>query len=524
MEQGLTVVWIGWQHDAPAAPGALRLNVPRARGAGGSPIRGLVRSDWVIEEATDRLDLAALGHVPHPAAEPKAKQNVLSVRDSREGPRRIVPREAWDFDDTGTRIVSQAGFMPGRIYELVYVAHDPPVVGLGLSAIRDIGSYLQFDPTSPFPARQAIALGASQSGRFLRNLLYEGMNRDEAGRIVYAGVFVQIAGAGHGGFNHRFSHPGRVSNPYRNFFYPGDDFPFASRPTVDPLTGERAGLLDRLRANDAMPKLFQMNTGYEYWGRGASLVHMTPDGHKDVPALPSERIYHVASAPHYPLPFPPDPANEVAPGIYRGSPLETSSIARALLTHLLAWVEQDRPPPPSRVPRIDGATLVEPDEIRNPVPGLEVPRSPHVAYQLDFGPDFDRGVVDYQPPRRGPRYAVRVPQLDGLGSELGGIRGVALRAPIGSYLPWALRTGDAVAPHEMADYLGSFAPFSRTPAERAARGDARPSLSELYESEQAYRAAVSREIGAMMAEGFLLERDRDYEIREAQRRWEWAMQ
>jgi hypothetical protein len=478
----------------------------------------------VIEQATDRLELAALGHAPHPAAEPDAKQNVLTVREGRESPRRVVPRAAWHFDATGTRIVSESGFIPGRIYELVYVAHDPPVVGLGLAAIRDIGSYLQFDPESPFPARQGIAIGASQSGRFLRNLLHEGMNRDEAGRVVYAGMFVQIAGAGHGGFNHRFSHPGRVGNPYRNFFYPGDDFPFASRPTIDPLTEHRAGLLDRLRANDAMPKLFQMNTGYEYWGRGASLIHMTPDGRKDVAPLPSERIYHVASAPHYPLPFPPAPESEIAPGIYRGSPLETSSIARALLAHLLAWVEEDRPPPASRLPRIDAATLVDPGELRNPVPGLEVPRSPHVAYRLDFGPDFDRGVVDYQPPHRGPRYGLRVPQLDALGSELGGIRAIALRAPIGSYLPWALRTGEPLAPDEMADYLGSFAPFSRTEAARAARGDARPSLSELYESEQAYQAAVEREIEAMVADGFLLTRDRAYELREAQRRWDWMTQ
>ena len=151
MDQGLTVVWIGWQHDAPAAPGTLRLRVPRARKKDGSPLPDSPdRTDH--RAPSDRLDLAALGHVPHPAAEPDAKENVLSVRDSREGPRRIVPREAWHFDETGTQIVSEQGFTPrGKIYELVYVAHDPPVVGLGLAAFRDIAAYLRHRPREPVP-------------------------------------------------------------------------------------------------------------------------------------------------------------------------------------------------------------------------------------------------------------------------------------------------------------------------------------------------------------------------------------
>ena len=221
------------------------------------------------------------------------------------------------------------------------------------------------------------------------------------------------------------------------------------------------------------------------------------------------------------MPFPPLARNEIAPGIYRGSPLETSSIIRALLTHLLAWVEEDRLPPASRLPRIDTQTLVDRGELRNPVPGLQVPRGPHVAYRLDFGPDFDQGIVGHQPPLRGPRYAIRIPQLDPLGLELGGIRAIALRAPIGSYLPWALRTGYPVAADEMADYLGTFAPFAKTPAERAERKDPRPSFAELYASPQIYDAKVREAIETMIAEGFLLERDRAYELEEAQRRWAW---
>ena len=78
-----------------------------------------------------------------------------------------------------------------------------------------------------------MTVSSSQSGRFLRQFLYDGFNRDEKGRAAYDGITIQIAGGGRGGFNHRFSHPGRVGNPYRNFFYPGDDFPFTGRPVQD---------------------------------------------------------------------------------------------------------------------------------------------------------------------------------------------------------------------------------------------------------------------------------------------------
>ena len=54
MNMGVTIVWIGWQYDVPDRPGVLRLNVPRATNAP-ERIEGLVRSDWVVERATEVL-------------------------------------------------------------------------------------------------------------------------------------------------------------------------------------------------------------------------------------------------------------------------------------------------------------------------------------------------------------------------------------------------------------------------------------------------------------------------------------
>jgi hypothetical protein len=525
MEQGLTIAWVGWQADVPEVPGLLGLRVPVARQADGTKIRGLARSDWVVDAPAERLGLAAEGHVAIPAAEPGSKQNVLTRRRARDGEREVVPSGQWRFDEARTAIVPRgpfwrkARFEAGFIYELVYVAEDPPLVGLGFAAYRDFASFALFDARCPFRVTHAIADGSSQSGRFLRHLLYEGFHVDESGRSVFDGVIVRIGGGGRGGFNHRFAQPGRVGNPFANFFYPGDELPFTSRPT--PWRGQRAGLLDRARASGALPRLFQINTGYEYWGRVASLIHMTPDGQTDVEPMENERLYHIAGAPHYPLPFPPAADSEIAPGLYQGSALDPGDIQRALLVRMLDWVERDEPPPPTNVPTIAAGTLVEPAKIVFPFAELVRPRSPHVAYPLDFGPNAARGIIDYQPPKPAPPFAVRVPGLDRFGNEATGIRPLELRVPVGTFAPFALRTGMPFATDEMVGYIGSFAPLARSDEARRA-GDRRPSLASLYPTPEAYRAAVEQAIDELVGEGFLLPRDRGHALEAALARWRWA--
>lgn len=521
MEQGLTVVFVGWQADAPSFPGSMRLRVPAALDDSGKPIRGLARSDWVVDEPTSTLALATRGHVPHRAADRSAPENVLTRRAAREGERIPVPRSAWHFDEPGGQIVAAAGFEPGNIYELVYVAEAPPLVGLGLAAFRDIAAYALHDSSSPFPVARAVATGSSQSGRFLRHFLHEGFNRDERGRPVYSGVIINIAGAGRGGFNHRFSHPGRVGNPFANFSYPGDDYPFASRAAPDLGGARKEGLFDEAVATGSLPKLFQINNGYEYWGRVASLIQMSPDGTRDLAPLPNERLYHLASAPHFPLSFPPRPESEIEPGVFRGSSVDTSSFQRALLLHMLRWVEADGVPPPSQVPRIGDETLVAPAAVHDPMPFLERPRSPHLAYQHDFGPNFEVGIVEHQPPLRGRPYAVRVPQVDALGNEASGIRALAVSVPIGTYLPWNLRTDAPFATNEMVGYFGTFVPFAAS-AEARRPNDERPGLAELYADGAAYRKRVDEELDALVAAGWVLPRDRAIERAAALERWEWA--
>lgn len=520
MAQGLSLFWVGWQADAPSFPGSMGLRVPRATQPDGQPVRGLARSDWVVDTDATALPLAALGHAPHRAADPSSSKNVLTRRRGREATRESVPRSAWRFDEAGDAIVAtEAPFAAGWIYELVYVAEAPPLVGLGFAAFRDFAAWAESDPESPFAVERTIAHGLSQSGRFLRHFLHDGFNQDESGRRVFDGMMIQIAGAGRGGFNHRFSHPGRVGNPYANFFYPGDDPPFTSRPSA--YDDRVAGLFDRAVASDTLPRVFQINTGYEYWGRGAALVHMRADGMADVPPHPNERLYHFASAPHYSLPFPPSPEAEVAPGLVVGSSVDTTPHQRALLVRLLAWVERDVAPPPSTIPTIAGGTLVSPASLRYPISALTPPRTPHVAYRMDYGPGWSDGRVDHQPPRRGAAYAIRVPGLDALGSEASGVRPLELRVPIGTYTPWALRHGQPGGADEMTGYVGSFWPLAPTAKARAA-GDARPALDERYASRDAYESEVFDAIDALVEAGFMLPTDRRAAFEAAMARWDWA--
>src|SRR6266487_6441128 len=222
MRQGFTLLWVGWQFDVPQ--GGLRVYPPIASD-NGRPIRGLVRSDFVVTERETDHSLADRNHAAYAVVDPGSPDNVLTVRDTVEGQRRIVPRAQWAFTPDRTRVAMAAKFEPGKIYEVVYTAENPPVVGLGPAAIRDFVTMLKYKSADALsiPAgaiSRATAFGISQSGRFLRTYLYYGFNRSEDNRKVFDGVIAHVAGAGRGSFNHRFAQPSRDGHPYINFFYP----------------------------------------------------------------------------------------------------------------------------------------------------------------------------------------------------------------------------------------------------------------------------------------------------------------
>src|ERR1019366_6421475 len=183
--------------------------------------------------------------------------------------RNVVPRNQWRFVEDGASVELESGFIPGRIYEVIYKARDSVVAGLGSAAIRDYISHLK----QAGEVKRAIGFGTSQSGRFLRTFVYDGFNADEKGAQVFEGVWPHVAGAGRGSFNIRFAQPSRDGHPRMNRFYTSDVFPFTDRPQTD--SGVTDSLLARATAEHVVPKIFYTNGSYEYWGRGASLIHIT---------------------------------------------------------------------------------------------------------------------------------------------------------------------------------------------------------------------------------------------------------
>ena len=109
----------------------------------------------------------------------------------READPRVTPAGlAWSLiDDRHVEITrpNGPGFDRDAIYEFIYRARDPIVMGIGFAAIRDVISFLRHattdNPLAPEGRpriRRALGFGISQSGRVLRDLVHLGFNRDLA--------------------------------------------------------------------------------------------------------------------------------------------------------------------------------------------------------------------------------------------------------------------------------------------------------------------------------------------------------
>jgi len=239
LDQGYTLVWVGWQFDVNPGPNSVKLYAPVLAG-----VTGKVRTEILVnQKATSQA-------LPYPVA--SVASGTLTARDKADGPQFSIPNDQWRLN--GDRLEFAAGFEPGRIYDFVYTAKDPTVAGLGMAAVRDYISYIK----QRNEVKRAIGAGISQSGRFLRTFLADGFNGDEQGKKVFDGVWAHVAGGGHGDFNQHFAQPSRTSGQFSGVDFPTDLPPF----TPDEL------LAKSVKAGVA-PKLLLSNGSHEYWGRAA---------------------------------------------------------------------------------------------------------------------------------------------------------------------------------------------------------------------------------------------------------------
>jgi len=520
MRHGYTVAWIGWQPDVPRRDGMMALDVPRVPG-----VSERLRCEFRPIARVDRLPLADRYHVPHPVSRLDDPEAELHVRDHGDAPATTLPRSAWRFPDAGS-VTLDGGFEPGRIYDCYYRAENPPLVGLGLTAVRDTAAFLRWGTAgdgNPCAGQieRSYVFGVSQSGRFLRHLLYLGLDEDEAGRFVWDAVIPHVAGARRGEFNCRFGQPSLNA-----LHAVGSLFPFTDGEQEDPVTGQRGALLHRQASRPHPPRILTINTAAEYWRGDGSLVHTDVAATRDVTPPAWVRQYFFAGTQHTPGALPPPPAdpNTGGRGRHPFSVVDYSPLLRAALASLDRWVSEGEEPPASEVPRLADGSAVAAEatrEVYARIPGARFPDRVSRPVRLDFGPRVDQGVVEL-PPKIGAPYVTVVSAVDADGNDTAGIRPPELRVPVATFTGWNPRHPEQGAPGDLMAMMGSTLPFARTAAERQASGDPRPSLAERYGDRDGYLARVRSDAQAMVAARHLLAEDVDAVVERAGALWDFV--
>ena len=526
MRQGYTVAWCGWQHDAPDVPGVLRLYPPEARNSDGSRITGKLVVTFVPNEPITEQFLSDRNHRPYPSNNLEDWESYMTVQDSEDGPETVIPREEWRFArekdgqvvPDANYVYKESGFEPGKVYQVVYSTTGAPVVGAGLLATRELASFLRYGSEAEGnpcagALEYAYSFGSSQSGRFLRDLLYYGLNYDEQGRRVFDGLIPHVAGGKHGEFNQRFAQPS--SQASRS---PNNLFPFSDLEQTDPATGQTDGVLTRAAAQGPLPKIMYTYSSSEYWGGGGALVHVDVTGSKDMEIPEEVRVYHFGGAQH-PLGTPylrdSDPANG-SRGQQPFNCLDYRPLLRAALVNLDRWVSQGTPAPAGQHPRLDNGTAVDADVAAatfKTIPGVNTPEPMRRFHRLDFGPE--PGVATNVPVVVGEAYPLLVPAVDADGNEQAGIRLPLTTVPLATHTGWNLRHAEIGGEGQILSsggatggtLAGSTIPFPATRAEREATGDPRLSIEERYASRQDYLAQIRAAAEELVSQGYVLGED-----------------
>ena len=502
-DRGYTLAWAGWQsgNNVAEGDGRMRAEIPVARNANGEPITARVLFEEIFDDE-DSTDIEML----FPAASLDANDAKVLVRNSSDGERVELPRSAWSFVGERTVRINRSDpflepYDAGAAYEVIYTAKDPEVSGLGNAITRDVASFLRYDESEANPLRDsiryALAHGTSQSGRMLKGFIHEGFNEDEAGRIVFEGMNVNISGAHAIALNDRFGDANATGRPYQRHTSAKIEFPFTYEVMTDPVSGITDGIFARCRETDTCPRVFHTDSANEAWGKASMLV--TTDGlGRDIDLPEDVRVYYFASTQH-------GPAAEPKAGICQqlSNPNRYQPYLRALWVALDGWATADMRPPESAYPRVGDGTLAPP--LPQSVVGF--PEIPGVTYNglineiavLDKS-DLPYGEIEDK------RYVVLAPRVDADGNDLGGIRSIDLEVPLATYTGWGLRRA-GFAEGEDCGLQGQYVPFAPTREERLASGDPRLSIEERYRNQGDYIRRVAVIANEQMNERLLLPED-----------------
>lgn len=541
----------GWQGDnsGGTAPGANNdyVVVPIAVNADGTPITGKVLGR-IYNPPAGPASSAMIVHsnpVPYKPQSLDTTKATLVKRDAEtiEGVvsgETTIPSTDWAFakctaaapfpgTPDGTQICLKNGFEANKLYQVVFTAQDPYVLGVGYAAFRDIASFFKYEKAdaagNPNPVANGIKWvinrGVSQSGNFLRGMTALGFTQDEANRKVWDGSWPIIAGR-RISLNTRFAMPDGVLKLYE----PGSEGAQWWADAPDTVRGlPSSGILTRCTANNTCPKVIEHFGAAEVWGLKLTPEWVGTSANVDLPLPNNVRRYYISSTQHgggsggfsTVVGNPPScPSTGYGTGTFPANPVPHTETQNAIREMFRNWVMNDVPPPPSRYPTIASGNLVEATKTAMGFP--TIPGMPATAptglinpvLDYDFGSRFNysdaSGIADTVPPTIKRVIKMLAPRTDSDGNEIGGVPVVLRDAPLGTYMGWNIVNG-GFNNGKICNYGGGMVPFAATKAARLASQDPRPSLEERYVNHDGYVAAVMAAASNALNQGFLLPQD-----------------
>jgi hypothetical protein len=493
LRRGLSVLWVGWQWDVERRPGVVGLDAPDVLDDSGEVLRGQARLGFqpLVNQPRRRLAdlvLPIMGNFQAlTVADLQEATAALTVREWFNAPPSTVPRDQWRFPDH-EHVELDGGFVARRHYELTYTTDRCPLTGAGFTASRDVMAHLRDKFT------HTLAIGASQSGRWLRQFVRDTGNATESGQPVFDGIHCDIAGSRVGEFNNRYGQPSTM-NPLG----------FSHLPPFSP----QDGLLDRARHHGTVPKLIFTNSATEYWRGDASLGHPNPDD-------PDCRWYLKSGSHHFGL----MPGFvEMLPVQLESNVIDTIRLNRAHTALLEEWVRDGVEPPPSAVPRSDDGTGIGRHEALGKlrmIPWLREVTPPEERALLglppiDLGPEAEFGVGRYPAVVLGAVRPCLVSDVDQDGNELAGVRLPHVTVPLDVSFGWNPELPRKGIPVELWNLAGGRV---RLPVDE---------VLHRYDHIGAYLVRIRAEVEVLVAARHLLLEDVDAVIEDAAQRWAAAV-
>jgi hypothetical protein len=560
---GSTIIWSGWQADRPQtlnvataainattkwyAPG-MTLPVAFDAANANARITGDVQDEFIADNATSNLLGTYYSMAPN-----KLSSATLTVRKTAKSAPVTVDPSLWTYTAgsgvaeggnttaTGYGFVTinrtgvvadakyaaslDAGSDKGSIYQFNYVAVDPKPFGLGFLGLRDLISYLRYGTkdtagnANPLAGRvtRTLATGISQSGRYLRDFLWQGFNSDKDFKTVFDGMLPLVGGSRKTYTNYRWAKPGDYSRQHETHYTPGDQFPFGYSTLTDPVTGKTDGLLKKCTQMLNCPKVIQYDSPIEFGGARASLT-VTDGAGKDVAIPDNVRMFYAPGTSHGPTQL---ASNALAQPDYSvdrtvaatavssspGALVSSSALYRALLANLEGWVKGTATPLASNFPKVSDGTMAIPTTALSSLgaPDLSAIGLGYNGVYNDLSVN-DESVIPSVPSTT-QFYVVHLPTVDGQSNDKGGVKMPDIAVPLATFKGYSLRRAGFVAGDQNGLSSSQLSFALKTASKNA--GDPRKSIEELYTSKANYITTWNTAVDALVKDGLLLTQDAD---------------